>query len=127
MAVTSASVPATVHVLKVTLDRVRSAVWRRLEVPSAITLGELDGVLQAAFDWQGGHLHQFEVRDTWYGPAELRDDGFGTSLGRSRVLDEDVADLGRLLPRSGETAEYTYDLGDNWRRRSWLKASTSPA
>ena len=82
-----------------------------------ITLGELEVVLQAAFGWESGHLHRFEVRDTFYGPAELREDVFGAGPWHSRVLDEDVADLDRLLPRPGEVAEYTYDLGDDWRHR----------
>jgi hypothetical protein len=115
--VTPPAAPATVHVLKVTLDRVRPVVWRRLEVPSAITLGDLDEVLQLAFGWAGGHLHQFEVRGVGYGPGELRDGASGTDPHHTSVQDEDRAGLSELLPRRGDEAEYTYDLGDDWRHR----------
>ena len=75
---------APVHVLRATLLDVRPAVWRRLEVPSAITLGHLHLVLQAAFDWSGDHLHDFDVRGTRYTrmhPGPFRPPLFGDPLG----------------------------------------------
>jgi hypothetical protein len=76
-----------VHVLTVTLQQVRPPVRRRLEVPSTMTMGELDVVLMAAFDWEGGHPHQFQVGEVTYGPTELVDDvAFGPpSLEGSRL------------------------------------------
>jgi hypothetical protein len=37
-------------------------VWRRLVVPSEITLGSLHDVIQVAFGWEDMHLHTFEDR-----------------------------------------------------------------
>lgn len=107
---------ATVHLLTVTLRRVRPPVRRRLEVPSGITLGALSAVLTAAFGWDGDHLHQFEVRDSLYGPPELVEDPFGLPFGRA-ARDEGAAVLGQLLPRPGDVAGWTYDLGDEWQHR----------
>jgi hypothetical protein len=64
---------ATVHQLDVTLDDIEPRIWRRIEVPSTITLAGLHGVIQRAMGWQDYHLHQFEIGDTVYGV----DDGEG--------------------------------------------------
>lgn len=47
----------TVHVVKVTLHGAKPPVWRRLEIPSAMTLDLMHGVMLAAFGWHGYHLH----------------------------------------------------------------------
>ena len=36
-------------------------VWRRLELPSDLSLDVVHEVLQIAFAWHGYHLHQFET------------------------------------------------------------------
>ena len=43
----------TVHVVKVNLHGAKPPVWRRLEIPSAMTLDLVHEVLRAAFDWDG--------------------------------------------------------------------------
>ncbi len=106
---------ASVHVLRVTLRDVRPAVWRRLAVPSAITLGQLHLVLQAAFDWSDDHLHDFEVRGIRYAPASP--DPVGPAVFGEPSRDEELASLGRVAPRPGDVVDYTYDFGDNWQHR----------
>jgi hypothetical protein len=115
---------ASVHTLKVTLRDVRPAPWRRLEVPSAITLGELHDVLQDAFDWHGDHLHDFRVRGNRYTPwtPELFEPPFFGDAPR----DEDLTPLTRVAPRPGDVLDYTYDFGDDWRHRIEVE-SVGPA
>lgn len=111
----SVDAAAQVHALKVTLSDVRPAVWRRLEVPSTIALGELHEVLQDAFGWADGHLHDFRVRGARYAPQapELS----GPSWFGEPARDEDATLLVRVAPRAGDVVEYTYDFGDDWRHR----------
>jgi hypothetical protein len=51
----------TVHVVKVNLHGAKPPVWRRLEIPSVMTLDLVHQVLQAAFGWHDYHLHSFET------------------------------------------------------------------
>ena len=53
--------------LKVTLDDVKPAVMRRLEVPLNLRLDRLHLVLQAAIGWTNSHLWETRVRDISWG------------------------------------------------------------
>ncbi len=100
------------YVFKVTMTDRRAAgvVWRRLEVPSGVTLAEVaDAVLQA-FDFDGTmHLYEFRFRDR---------------LGQGRVYYHDEAEAGPYaeevklvelyLPDGAELA-FRFDYGASWR------------
>ncbi|WP_102922519.1 plasmid pRiA4b ORF-3 family protein [Streptomyces noursei] len=97
------------HQLKVGLEGMKPPVWRRLVVPSDITLGSLHDVIQEAFGWQDAHLHAFEDRlGGRYAPPEDLD---------VLVFDEEEAVLTEVLPRAGDRMDYTYDFGDDWLHR----------
>jgi hypothetical protein len=51
--------PASVHQLKVTLLGLRPPIWRRVVVPSDITLNDLQDIVQATMGWDNSHLHDF--------------------------------------------------------------------
>ena len=59
-----------VHQLKVTLGGVKPAVWRRLLVPSRLTLSRLHDALQIAMGWKDSHLHALRVGDVTYGDSD---------------------------------------------------------
>ncbi|MFF1569326.1 hypothetical protein ACFVY1_38845 [Streptomyces sp. NPDC058293] len=95
----------SVHQLKVGLEGMKPPVWRRLVVPSDVTLGSLHDVIQVAFGWQDIHLHAFEDRmGGRYAPPEDLD---------IPVFDEEEAVLADVLPRTGDRMDYTYDFGDD--------------
>ena len=53
--------------LKITLDDVKPAVLRRVEVPLTIRLDRLHLVLQAAMGWTNSHLYEIRARDVgWW-------------------------------------------------------------
>ncbi|MBA2945658.1 plasmid pRiA4b ORF-3 family protein [Streptomyces himalayensis] len=104
----------SVHQLKVGLEGVKPPVWRRLVVPSDITLGSLHDVIQVAFGWENMHLHAFEDRSGGrYAPPE------DASV---PVFDEEEAALVDVLPRTGDRMDYTYDFGDDWLHRIAVEA-----
>ena len=43
----------TVHELRISLDEVELEIWRRVQVPSAISLAQLHRVIQTIMPWQG--------------------------------------------------------------------------
>src|SRR5689334_4162224 len=53
----------TIARLKITLDDVRSAVLRRIEVPFNIRLDRLHLAIQAAMGWTNTHLYEIRARD----------------------------------------------------------------
>jgi hypothetical protein len=91
--------------LKITLNRVRPPVWRRLRLPATTTLDALHGLIQVAFDWDGDHLHVFTVDGRRYADTFYQLDD---------CADESRVRLGKILPRAGGSMSYVYDLGDWW-------------
>lgn len=105
-----------VHRLKVTLHGAKPPIWRRLEVPSDITLSRLHAVLQEAFGWQNTHLWAFDTGSGVYG---LPDRELGhRSAGRVKL--ETVA------PRPGARLMYVYDFGDDWQHDIAVEDVSAP-
>jgi Plasmid pRiA4b ORF-3-like protein len=93
--------------LKVTLRGIRPPIWRRLRVPSDITLGQLHRALQIVMGWTDSHLHQFCVGRQYFGLPDP-DDGFSPdTIDERRVRLDQVVSVGSKLV-------YEYDFGDGW-------------
>jgi len=96
----------TVHELRISLDEVELEIWRRVQVPSAISLAQLHRVIQTIKPWQDHHLHEFTIAGVLYGI----DDG--------ESFDEPPEDERRVrlddLATAGDAFVYTYDFGDSW-------------
>jgi hypothetical protein len=98
----------TVHRVKVGLYGAKPPVWRRLEIPSAMTLDLVHEVLQVACDWRGYHLHAFETVCGEFGSPDDDDDW-------SERQDEGTAALAQVAAAERAKVVYTYDFGDDWR------------
>ena len=96
----------SVYQLKVSLRGTRPPIWRRLEVASDLTLGDLHEVLQIAMGWADSHLHAFVADGVEYGPP---DPERGT-----QVRDESRVRLTRVLRAPKDRMVYEYDFGDGW-------------
>ena len=98
---------STIARLKITLDDVKPAVQRRIEVPLSIRLDRLHLVLQAALGWTNSHLYEIRARDVGWG---IPDQGWGDGpldAAKSRLIDV-LEDVGV------KTLKYFYDFGDGW-------------
>ncbi len=98
---------ATVHQVKVSLHGAKPTLWRRLEIPSAMTLDGVHAVLQTAFGWCDAHLHSFE---TVYGEFGAPDYDDQTDHG-----DESAVTLAQVAAAGKAKVVYVYDFGDDWR------------
>jgi hypothetical protein len=86
---------------RVWLKGLSPMVWRRVQVPSTMTLREFHGVVQVAMGWDGIHLYQFIVHTVCYGSWEL------SAESANVVLDA-------LKLRKGGRFLYEYDLNIPW-------------
>jgi hypothetical protein len=107
-----------VYRLTITLERIRPAIWRRFEVPGAITLAKLHRVLQRVMGWRDTHLHQFFV------------DGRGVGVrdpeSVDQVEDEKKLTLAEVAPAVGTKLVYLYDFSDYWRHEVLVVAIDPP-
>jgi hypothetical protein len=99
---------ARAYTLKIQLEEIRPAIWRRVVVPGNLNFERLHGVIQDAMGWEWCHLHEFEVGDLRIGPDP--DDG---RFGSAPVADERQYTLERLFDSKGRF-RYEYDFGDSW-------------
>lgn len=128
------SQPAQVHELKITLCHSKPHIWRRVAVPSDMSLGDLHCVIQIVMGWDGYHLHQFIIPYNQPKPTreeidELRQTGQWEKLmertrrGRyvsdprfelENIEDERKVKLSELAPAVKSKFIYEYDFGDGW-------------
>jgi len=79
-------------------------VWRRVLVPSDVTLGDLHEVIQQAMGWDNYHMHVFSMGGQEYGSPD-------PELGHAS---DGKARLSQVLTGPGARLRYTYDFGDDW-------------
>jgi hypothetical protein len=101
---TRAASSATVYRIKITLRGAKPPIWRRLEVPSGMTLQRLHRTIQDAFGWQDCHMWVFETDMGDYGVADQE-------LGHRSAASKKLMDVAGYV---GDRIRYTYDFGDNW-------------
>jgi hypothetical protein len=93
--------------LRIQLDDVDPAIWRRVEVPLTSTLKAVHEVIQAIMLFEGYHLFQFEIGNRHYG---YPDPEWGDEMRDARNVR-----LGAILARGEARFTYSYDFGDDWR------------
>ncbi len=94
--------------IKVEIEGTWPPIWRRILVPESVHLLGLHEVIQAAFNWQDYHLHEFEILGVRYG------DPANDEYGDMQLQDEGETKLLKLGLSEGESFSYIYDFGDNW-------------
>jgi len=102
---------------KIVLRHVSPMVWRRVVVPSALTLADLHEVIQVAMGWEDEHLHRFHVhgRDHALGRPGSPEDGEPHT---TRLMD--------LRLRAGERFLYEYNFHGPWVHDLRLQAKLPP-
>lgn len=126
----------TIYQLKIALKNSKPPIWRRVLVPSDLTLERLHYVIQRIMDWEDYHLHEFRKGERIFGPPEEAPDlGFDVPdnslisalfAGLPEVEDEAAFKLGDLLKRHGDKLDYLYDFGDSWEHVITLEKELPP-
>jgi hypothetical protein len=119
-AIKKASAPASttkitvpIYQIRVTLKDSKPSVWRRVQVRSDATLGELHAIIQMAMGWSNSHLHHFIVGKLpnlrFIGAPDPYEDGdLKNEENENEVL------ISRVLTGSKTKITYEYDFGDSW-------------
>lgn len=84
-------------------------IWRRLLVPSDVSLSDFHKVLQTVMGWTNSHLHQFIADRQHYEPPAPKDE-FWESYGE----DYTGLTLDDILEEENDKITYEYDFGDGW-------------
>ena len=103
---TPSQMNAPIYELTVTLRESTPRIWRRLLVPSTITLSDLHTVLQRTMGWTNSHRHEFEAGGVRYGTNDPEDD--------TQRMSERRTTLDQVLRQPQEILRYEYDFGDSW-------------
>lgn len=114
-----------IYQLKITLKGSKPPIWRRVQVHSDITFAKLHEIIQACFEWDDYHLHEFRIKSKAYlnhpvvtiGPAYY---GY-----EHEFVDNDFDEAEEILEDHfiGEKSRchYTYDFGDDWQHEILLE------
>ena len=93
--------------LHISLTEIDPPIWREVAVRSSTTLHELHRIIQMAFSWQDYHLYDFRVGGRRFEAPDPETE----SEDASRVQ------LRSLSLEPGNSFDYVYDFGDDWRHR----------
>src|SRR2546428_1852801 len=95
-----------VYQIKVTLKGSKPPIWRRMQITSETTLGQLHRILQRVMGWEGSHLYQFVIGGIAYGDPSM--------LGELDAEDARTVTLAALVRGERSKLLYEYDFGDSW-------------
>ncbi len=112
-----------IYQLKITLQGSKPPIWRRVKVPSDISLHRLHKVIQTVMGWENCHLHQFIVGDSYYGEPDPYND---SGIFESKMNDDKKVRLSELVLGEGHWFEYEYDFGDSWLHRVLVEKTLQP-
>ena len=102
-------------IIEITLSDAPVRVRRTLTVPSSMFVGHLSNILMYAMGWNGGHLKEIEKNGIVYmSPYEKRRDEDSLMSGQT-VRNSFKWTVGQLLKKTGDSFNFTYDFGDNWK------------
>ncbi|SET01970.1 plasmid pRiA4b ORF-3 family protein [Thorsellia anophelis] len=102
------------YVLNIQLVDIEPVIWRRLVVPSDITLDRLHDVIQISFELEDRHLFEFVIGDKRY-TQQPESENEGLECGQYV--------LGDLVKRAKTKFKYFYDFGDGWEYELTLENS----
>ncbi len=94
-----------VFVFKVSLGK----IWRRIAIPSSLSLDDLSFAILDAVDFDNDHLYQFTYRNQLGRKVEVGHPYM------EDILSSDEVCVGDLPLQVGEAMEYLFDFGDNWK------------
>ena len=105
--------------LNIKLQGIDPPIWRRIAVPSNITLNSLAHLVLIAMGWDGGHLYGFTKNGLDYTFPWREEDEEEDFFSRYLNPQEDIREhcAGELLPRRRSWVTFEYGICDSWEHR----------
>ena len=100
--------------VRVALKGIKPPIWRKVIVPSNISLRLFGDLILELMGWMGEHLNQFRKGDSYYAPAYQREGELPPLFDRIRNYNQEDFSLGEVLHEKGDTMVWEYDFGDSW-------------
>ncbi|RZN35652.1 MAG: plasmid pRiA4b ORF-3 family protein [Methanosarcinales archaeon] len=110
----------SVYQFKITLKRIRPPIWRRIQVPETYTFHDLHVAIQDVMGWEGYHLHEFIMANPVTG-LEMHIGTPSEDFDLQEILHDQKEMIARYFTMEKQSAEYTYDFGDDWKHRVLLE------
>lgn len=99
--------------LKIVLDHLKPAIWRRVVVREDLTFLQLHHVIQAAMGWMNCHMHEFQLSSPRVRIGTNPPEDFGFLEPDDDLLLEHLTRLADVLDGKRKF-RYWYDFGDDW-------------
>jgi len=96
--------------IHISMKWIKPKIWRRVLIPSDMTLEDLHKVIQTVMGWTNTHMHQF-VKDNKFYRKKTEDDvdwGYVDEIDYENILVSD------LISAEKDSMIYEYDFGDGW-------------
>ncbi len=100
-----------IYQIQIILKRYKPKIWRRILVPSDLSLPDLHRIIQTTMGWTNSHLHQFVKEEYFYKEwTEEEEDFWDTQCD----IDYKDTKISELLKQEKDQIIYEYDFGDGW-------------
>jgi hypothetical protein len=110
-----------VYRLRIELNNLEPAVWRRIEIPDC-TLFTLHDAIQSVMGWDDDHMFAFSIGGTDYYGSPM-----GGSTGRGQGKNAEKYTLSDVMGNRKGKFNYEYDFGDSWNHTILVEdVSTQP-
>lgn len=104
--------PNKTYQVKITLQDSKPSIWRRVLIPSDLSLPDFHKVIQTTMGWTNSHLHHFAKNRTYYSP-DMEDESLWDEEDDDD-LDYSKFKISDLLKKTKDKMKYEYDFGDGW-------------
>ena len=107
---------------RVALKGITPTIWRRIQVSGKYSFWDLHVAIQDSMGWLDYHLHMFVIKNPKNGQVEKigipDDDPFAYEF---PVLPGWEISISEYYEKIGDSAEYEYDFGDEWKHEVVLE------
>ena len=116
------NMPKRVYQFKIELEGITPTIWRSIQVPENYSFWDLHVAIQDAMGWLDYHLHAFRLhREHVPTPIEIGIPNEYEVVGDPETHPSWEVPITDLFYEVGNSADYEYDFGDDWRHKIILE------